>query len=45
MKQEIFKELIKILRNCWKVFLELVKWIGQHFSERFYLYDCELYMS
>jgi hypothetical protein len=28
-----------LLRNCSKVFLQVRKWIGQHFSERFYWHD------
>jgi hypothetical protein len=38
---ELFKELIKLLRNCSEVFLQVRKWIGQHFSERFYWHDCK----
>ena len=42
MKQEVrIKELIKLLRNCSEVFLQVRKLIGQHFSERFYWHGCK----
>jgi hypothetical protein len=42
---KLIKKLIKILRNCSEVFLQLRKLIGQHFSERFYWHDCKIESS